>query len=80
MSLNFGRAGGTATVHVDQERCTACELCVRACKGGPQSMQAGRVRVDQTRYWGCIGCEHWMTICPHGCILVEGRDLPAGFL
>jgi ferredoxin len=81
MALNFGRAGGTAAVSIDEERCTACGLCVQVCKGGPLTMQGGysssggRVHVDQTRYWGCIGCGHCMTVCPQGCILVEGRDL-----
>ena len=43
-------------------------------QGGYGSSE-GRVHIDQSRYWGCIGCGHCMTICPHGCIIVEGRDL-----
>jgi ferredoxin len=75
MTLSFGRTGGTATVHIDERLCTACGLCVKVCKGAPLYMEDGRVRVDQTRYFGCIGCGHCMTVCPHGCITVTGRDL-----
>jgi ferredoxin len=75
MALDFGRSGGTATVRIDAQVCTACGLCVKVCKGAPLYMEDGRVCVDQTRYLGCIGCGHCMSVCPHGCITVTGRDL-----
>jgi ferredoxin len=75
MALNFGRTRGTATVRVDEQVCTTCGLCVKVCKGAPLYIVDGHVCVDQTRYFGCIGCGHCMSVCPHGCIIVTGRDL-----
>jgi ferredoxin len=74
--LNYGRGGGAADVTVDAERCNACGLCVRVCKGAPLYLDpdSGRVRVDQTRVFGCIACGHCMVVCPHDAITVRGRD------
>jgi ferredoxin len=72
--LNFGRGGGVAEVTVDASRCNACGLCVRVCKGAPLYLEDGRVRVDQSRLFGCIACGHCMTVCPNGAIAVRGRD------
>jgi nitroreductase/NAD-dependent dihydropyrimidine dehydrogenase PreA subunit len=72
--LNFGRGGGVAEVTVDASRCNACGLCVRVCKGAPLYMEDGRVRVDQSRMFGCIACGHCMTVCPNDAITVRGRD------
>ena len=75
MALSFGRTGEAATIRIDAQACTACGLCVQVCKGAPLHMEYGRVHVDQTRYLGCMGCGHCMSVCPHGCITVTGRDL-----
>ncbi len=72
--LNFGRGGGVAEVVIDEARCNACGLCVRVCKGAPLYLEDGRVRVDQTRVFGCIACGHCMTVCPNDAITVRGRD------
>ncbi len=76
MSLKTSRADAHANVQIDQELCSACGLCVSACKQAMVlHLDQGRIRIDQQRLFGCIGCGHCMTICPTGAIRVEGRDL-----
>lgn len=75
MPLDFGRAPGVAEVSIDKDKCSVCGLCVRVCRGAPLYMEAGEVRVDHSRLFGCIGCGHCAAICPNGCIAVTGRDL-----
>ncbi len=75
MALNFGRAGGQAEVVVDRSRCTDCGLCVQVCKGAPLQMVDGRLVVDQSIMFGCIGCGQCMLVCPLECITIHGRDL-----
>ena len=48
--------------------------CVLRCKGQP-CMEEGRLKVDQQRIFGCIGCGHCMLVCPKDCIEIRGRDL-----
>jgi nitroreductase len=38
-------------------------------------MEEGRLKVDQQRIFGCIGCGHCMLVCPKDCIEIRGRDL-----
>ncbi len=78
MAFTLGRGGGPAEVRIDQERCTACGLCVEVCKGGPLSLVDGQVRVDQVCLLGCIGCGQCLAVCPRDCIEVIGRDLLPG--
>jgi nitroreductase/NAD-dependent dihydropyrimidine dehydrogenase PreA subunit len=78
MPLELGRGGGPAEVRIDHERCTACGLCVRVCKGAPLSLKDGRVIVDQGHFFGCLACGQCVAVCPEGCIAVSGRDLGPG--
>lgn len=75
MTLNIGRTHETATVTLDTSLCSACGLCTRVCKGGPLREDAGKVVVDPSHHWGCMGCGHCMAVCPRHCITVTGRDL-----
>ena len=75
MSLNIGRTNETAKVTLDYNLCTSCGLCTRVCKGGPLYEEGGKVHVDPSRYWGCMGCGHCAAVCPRHCITVTGRDL-----
>lgn len=74
MGVKTGRAEGVANVRIDHEKCIACGLCVKVCRGAPLYMDNGKVCVDQTRGLGCIACGQCVTVCPRDCIEVEGRD------
>jgi len=79
--LNYGRAKTSANVLIDESRCTNCGLCVKACRGAPLVMREGKLCVDQTRLFGCIGCGQCVAVCPRECITVQGRDMtPADVL
>jgi len=75
MSLDFGRASGEAIVSIDEEKCTVCGLCVKVCRGAPLYIEENKVKVDQTRLFGCIACGQCVAICPANAISVVGRDL-----
>lgn len=74
MAVKTGRAEGNAQVSVDFEKCTACGLCVKVCKGGPLILKDKKVIIDQTNWLGCIACGHCVAICPTDAITVNGRD------
>src|SRR5512145_2396743 len=81
MAIRTARYSETATVRIDYEKCKDCCLCVEVCKGAPLYFENGKVKIDQTYYFGCIGCGHCAAVCPTGAITVEGRDiLPDSFL
>ncbi|MCO5383175.1 MAG: 4Fe-4S binding protein [Methanosarcina barkeri] len=75
MAIPTARHSETATVRIDYEKCKACGLCAKVCKGAPLYLENDKVWVDQTRYFGCIGCGHCAAVCPTGAIVVEGREI-----
>lgn len=75
MPVKTARADKDAMVRVDYDRCTACGLCVKVCKGGPLHIDNNRLMIDYSRGAGCFACGHCAAICPSECITVEGRDL-----
>ena len=75
MAIPTARYSETATVRIDYEKCKVCGLCVKVCKGAPLYLENNKVRIDQTRYFGCIGCGHCVAVCPTGAITIEGRDI-----
>ncbi|MGE5391408.1 MAG: nitroreductase family protein [Deltaproteobacteria bacterium] len=75
MPVNTRRAKGTAEVRIDYTVCNTCGLCVEVCKGMPLYLEDGRVKIDQTILFGCIGCGQCAAVCPKMCITVEGREL-----
>ena len=74
MSLDIGRAKGTAEITIDYEHCNSCGLCVKVCKGAPMYMEDRKVCIDQSRMFGCIACGQCVCVCPSNCITVKGRD------
>lgn len=74
MSLKTGRAEGVAQITIDYNKCNSCGLCAEICRGVPLFMENGKVAIDQTRLFGCIGCGQCAAVCPHECIYIEGRD------
>lgn len=76
MSVKTGRASGVANVEINYSKCTACGKCADICGGGLVGAifkENGKMVVDQTRHFGCIGCGQCMAICPENCITVDGR-------
>jgi ferredoxin len=75
MGLPTARYSETAEVKINYDKCKTCGLCVEVCKGAPLYFENGKVKIDQTYYFGCIGCGHCAAVCPTGAIMVEGRDI-----
>jgi len=77
MTLDFGRGAGAGQVTIEEEKCSLCGLCVTVCRGAPLYIEDKKVKVDQTRLFGCIACGQCVVVCPTGAIHVQGRDLLA---
>ena len=54
---------------VDQGRCVACGVCMRACPRGALSEWRGCYA--QVNKDGCVGCGLCAKACPAGCIALE---------
>jgi Fe-S-cluster-containing hydrogenase component 2 len=52
-------------IFVDEERCTACGLCLDACAQGAIALGESGATIDQDLCAGCAAC---MTACPQGAI------------
>ena len=53
------------SVHVDQDKCTGCALCMRVCEFESISMVQGKAAVDELTCKGCGSCS---AACPEGAI------------
>ncbi|MBS7634949.1 4Fe-4S binding protein [Candidatus Bathyarchaeota archaeon] len=59
-------------VTVDQERCTGCGNCVKACLTGALQLINGKSKiVDERR---CDGFGSCIAVCPNNAIRLELRD------
>jgi 2-oxoglutarate ferredoxin oxidoreductase subunit delta len=64
-------------VHIDEERCKGCTLCVSVCPKhvlsvGKESLnKLGYYAVKQTENAGkCVGCQNCALMCPDGAISI----------
>jgi uncharacterized protein (DUF362 family)/Pyruvate/2-oxoacid:ferredoxin oxidoreductase delta subunit len=58
---------------INQEKCEACEMCLKACPVDNVDLEDGTLKIDER---ACIQCLCCVEVCPHGAIdLVPGRLL-----
>lgn len=62
-------------IHIDQERCVGCGLCVDACHEGAIGLVDGKARLLREDY--CDGLGDCLPACPVGAITFQTREAPA---
>ena len=62
-------------VHIDEEKCTGCGLCVTPCAEGAIEIVNGKARVVSEVL--CDGAGFCLSVCPTGALSVEEREAPA---
>jgi Fe-S-cluster-containing hydrogenase component 2 len=60
-------------IYVDEERCTGCGLCVKACPAGAIRLVDGVAQVEQSL---CRECQVCLSACPNGAILAMQESIP----
>jgi ferredoxin len=75
MAIPTSRTKEKAEISIDEEKCTACGLCVSVCKDFSLQIKNGKLEVSDSPIFGCIGCGHCMAICPSGAIQIHGREI-----
>jgi nitroreductase/NAD-dependent dihydropyrimidine dehydrogenase PreA subunit len=73
MAIPTTRTKENAQIHIDQDHCNGCGLCVTVCKDFSIEIVDQKVRQTDNPVFGCIGCGHCMMICPNDAIKIEGR-------
>ncbi len=63
-------------IHIDEEKCNGCGLCVDACHEGALKLIDGKARLVSESY--CDGLGNCLPECPTGAITIEEREA-AGF-
>lgn len=58
-------------IHIDEEKCTGCGLCVPACAEGALQIVGGKARLVSEVY--CDGLGACLGECPEGALTVEER-------
>lgn len=62
-------------IHIDEEKCNGCGLCVSACHEGAIDMVDGRAKLVRENF--CDGFGDCLPNCPTGAITFEEREAPA---
>ncbi len=61
-------------VHIDEEKCTGCGLCVTPCAEGAIEIVNGKAHVVSEVL--CDGAGFCLSVCPTGALSVEVREAP----
>jgi len=62
-------------VHIDEEKCTGCGLCVTPCAEGAIELVNGKAHVVREEL--CDGAGFCLAVCPEGALTIEERLAPA---
>jgi Pyruvate/2-oxoacid:ferredoxin oxidoreductase delta subunit len=62
-------------IHIDEEKCDGCGLCVPACVEGALAIVEGKARLISETY--CDGLGACLGECPQGAITIEEREAEA---
>jgi Fe-S-cluster-containing hydrogenase component 2 len=66
---------GTITrqiVHIDEDLCTGCGLCVSPCAEGAIVIEGGKAKVVREEL--CDGAGFCLGVCPEGALTIETRE------
>ncbi len=59
-------------IHIDEDKCNGCGLCVPACEEGALQIIDGKARLVKEIY--CDGLGNCLGECPQGAITIEERE------
>ena len=62
-------------IKINQDKCSGCGLCVRACHEGAIGLVEGKARLMREDY--CDGLGDCLPACPENAISFEEREAPA---
>lgn len=62
-------------IHIDEEKCNGCGLCVTACHEGAIELVNGKAKLVREHF--CDGLGDCLPGCPTGAITFEKREAPA---
>ena len=61
-------------VHIDEELCTGCGICVTPCAEGAIQIIDGKAKVVKEEL--CDGAGFCLAVCPEGALTIEKREAP----